>query len=527
MEDGRCYLMRVLPYRTADGKIDGIVVTLIDITERKQMEAQTFHLASFPQLNPAPVLEVDSSGKVIFSNPATQKILEKLGITEADVDIFIPPDLHGILENWNRKEDSILYREIKLKDNVFGETIFLASQFEAARIYAYDITERKQMEETLRESEEQFRTLADSIPNLAWWANGDGYITWYNRRWYEYTGTTPEQMEGWGWQSVHDPLVLPKVLEQWKESIATGQPFEMEFPLRGADGIFRAFLTRILPMKDSAGLVLRWFGANTDISALKQAEKEGEITVEFLRLANESRRTGDLVRAAATFFQEHSGCEAVGIRLREGDDYPYYEARGFTHEFVKAENRLCNYDERGNVVLDSVGSPIIECMCGNVIRGRFDPSKPFFTAKGSFWSNCTTDLLALTSEADRQARTRNRCNGEGYESVALIPLCMGEERLGLLQLNDRQKGRFSPGVIALWERLAGYLAVALSKFRADEEIRLHVEELRARNEELTRFNDASVGRELRMIELKKELNELCLQTNRQPRYPVGFDEEQP
>jgi PAS domain S-box-containing protein len=96
----------------------------------------------------------------------------------------------------------------------------------------------------LHESEEQFSLLADSIPNLAWWANSDGYITWYNSRWYEYTGTTPEQMEGCGWQSVHDPTLLPKVLEKWNESIATGQSFEMDFPLRGADGVFRSFLTR-------------------------------------------------------------------------------------------------------------------------------------------------------------------------------------------------------------------------------------------------------------------------------------------
>ena len=95
-------------------------------------------------------------------------------------------------------------------------------------------------------------------------------------------------------------------------------------------------------------------------------------------------------------------------------------------------------------VRDSRGNPVLECMCGNVLCGRFDPALPFFTPKGSFWTNGTSELLASTSEADRQARTRNRCNGEGYESVALIALRHGGETLGLLQLNDRAKGRFTP-----------------------------------------------------------------------------------
>lgn len=613
----RCYLKRLFPYRT-EGRIAGIVVTFIDITERKQLEAQTVHLASFPQLNPNPVLEVDADCRVIFSNPATKLVLENLGMDEMGVDVFLPPDLGDILRSWDKTGDATLYREIVLGELVFGESLFLTPRFDVARIYAFDITAQKQAEEanarlaaivessddaiiakelngtisswnfgaermlgypapevigkpitllipaelhseeeqilqrllagervdhyetvrlasdgrridvsvtvspirngegqiigaskiirditehkkaeealresdervrrklesiispegdlssldladiidarslqslvddfyeltgmpmglidltgnvlvgvgwqdictkfhrihpetcknciesdtllsagvppgeykvykcknnlwdvatpvmvgnrhfgnlfmgqfffedepidyelfrsqarqygfdekeyitaleavprlsretlntsmsffiklagllsllsysnlnlarslaerdalmeSLRETEEQFRTLVDSIPNLAWWANGDGYITWYNRRWYEYTGTTPEQMEGWGWQSIHDPDVLPKVMEKWQASIATGQPFEMEFPLRGADGIFRTFLTRVLPMKDSAGLVFRWFGTNTDISALKQAEKEIRRHVKELHVIND------------------------------------------------------------------------------------------------------------------------------------------------------------------------------------------------------------------------------------------------
>ena len=155
-----------------------------------------------------------------------------------------------------------------------------------------DITALRQAEEALRESEAQFRTLADAIPQLCWMANADGWIFWYNQRWYEYTGTTPEQMEGWGWQSVHDPEVLPKVLERWKASIATGEPFDMTFPLRGADGVFRPFLTRVMPVRDSDGKVVRWFGTNTDISEQWKTEQALRDSEERLRLAQQVARVG-------------------------------------------------------------------------------------------------------------------------------------------------------------------------------------------------------------------------------------------
>ncbi len=123
------------------------------------------------------------------------------------------------------------------------------------------------------DNEEQFRSLANAIPNLAWIADASGYIFWYNQRWYEYTGTTPKQMEGWGWQSVHDPSALPSVMERWLTSIKEGKPFEMVFPLRGADGVFRSFLTRIVPIKNAEGIVLRWFGTNTDVDELRRTQE--------------------------------------------------------------------------------------------------------------------------------------------------------------------------------------------------------------------------------------------------------------
>ncbi|HEX9962648.1 MAG TPA: PAS domain S-box protein, partial [Pyrinomonadaceae bacterium] len=139
--------------------------------------------------------------------------------------------------------------------------------------FAVDITGIKEAEEAVRKSEEQLRTLADTIPQLAWMAEPDGFIFWYNRRWYEYTGTTPEQMEGWGWQTVHRAEMLPRILDLWKHSIETGEPFEMEFPLLGASGEFRWFLTRVNPLLDAQGNITRWFGTNTDVHEKRIAQR--------------------------------------------------------------------------------------------------------------------------------------------------------------------------------------------------------------------------------------------------------------
>ncbi|GAC1436422.1 MAG: hypothetical protein NVSMB58_26710 [Terriglobales bacterium] len=181
------------------------------------------------------------------------------------------------------------------KPNVTRIIAFLASASVILLLGEANRRSRAKLESTLPElqqsqqafhlSEGQFQLLANSIPELCWMADPEGYIFWYNRRWYEYTGTTPEQMEGWGWKSVHDPAILPAVLEQWQTSIKTGEAFEMVFPLRGADGAFRSFLTRIRPLRDERGRVIRWFGANTDISAQKLTEEALRDSEKQLRAA--------------------------------------------------------------------------------------------------------------------------------------------------------------------------------------------------------------------------------------------------
>ncbi|TFW27953.1 hybrid sensor histidine kinase/response regulator [Massilia horti] len=154
----------------------------------------------------------------------------------------------------------------------------------APRAHAQD--ELDAAREDLRQSDDALRALADTIPHPVFLADASGATVWFNKRWYEYTGTNPEQSTGWGWKAVHDPAVLPAVLEHWRASVRTGETFEMEFPMRGADGIYRWFLTRANAVRDRRGHVVRWFGTNTDVDEIKRAERALREESHVLELLN-------------------------------------------------------------------------------------------------------------------------------------------------------------------------------------------------------------------------------------------------
>ncbi len=205
-----------------------------------------------------------------------------------------------------------------------------------------------------------------------------------------------------------------------------------------------------------------------DITQRKQDEAEREAMIECLRFINESATTKDLIHAATTFFKMLSGCEAVGIRLKKGDDYPFYEALGFSDAFFAAGNRICAHDINGAREYNKDCNPMSDCLCGDVLAADSAQAGARFTAMGSFWCNSAGELLSSMPNMENAEHSRRCCIREGFESMALIPFGLGEKRLGLLQLNDRHQGRFTLQRISLWERLANHLAVALAKFQAEE-----------------------------------------------------------
>ena len=340
----------------------------------------------------------------------------------------------------------------------------------------------------LRENEGMFKSILDNIQDAYIRSDKEGRIILVSpsaSRMYRFD--SPQEMLGLSALSLYKNVKdRNSLIEKLNEN---GKAEDFESIALRKDGTTFSVSLNSQYYYDDNGQIQGTEAFIRDITGRKNAEFERGISKDFLEIVNESNNISELINSALTFFKQKSKCQAVGIRLKEGEDYPYYETQGFPKYFIKMENNLCSYNGCGKPDRDSAGNPIMECMCGNVICGRFNPSQPFFTNNGSFWTNSTTKLLKNSSEEDRQARTRNRCNGEGYESVALIPLNSGNEKVGLLQLNDTRKNIFSQEFMTLWERLTGYLSIALTKFQAEEHTQKLLEKEQQLTEELQSSNE--------------------------------------
>ena len=211
--------------------------------------------------------------------------------------------------------------------------------------------------------------------------------------------------------------------------------------------------------------------SSSDDGMFEHAEKKWEMTVRLIQALNGTDNLRDLMQAVTALLRDWVGCEAIGIRLRDGDDYPYYEVSGFPASFIEKENRLCAFDPQGQIVRACENKPVLECLCGHILCGRFNATKTFFTAYGSFWTNSTSRLLANATEDDRKLVTRGRCIAMGYESLALIPLRAANQVFGLLQFNDRRPNLFNAERIALFERLADSISIALSQRLLSDSLR--------------------------------------------------------
>lgn len=239
----------------------------------------------------AAVIAKDLDSRVLSWNPAAEAIFgwsadEMVG---QSIRRIIPEDRQQeedlILDRIKRGESATRMETVRLrKDGSTVEVAVLVSpvrnragEIVGASAICRDISGEVRTRQALTEVEQRFSLMADNISQLAWIADASGWIYWYNRRWFDYTGTSLEDMQGWGWQSVHHPDHVQRVTEYISQCFETGTAWEDTFPLRGVDGTYRWFLSRAVPLRDNDGKVLCWFGTNTDITEQRDAERRIEM----------------------------------------------------------------------------------------------------------------------------------------------------------------------------------------------------------------------------------------------------------
>ncbi|MFP4003236.1 MAG: PAS domain S-box protein [Alphaproteobacteria bacterium] len=268
-------------------------ITIIeDISGRKEAEEglrrERETLKAIIDNIPVMITVYDPDANMLFLNRETERLL---GWTSGDAQripllkaCFPDPDHRAKVKEFMEAGEGWMDTHMRTRDGRTLETSWANVRLSDGRRIGIglDITERKAAEAALRESEEQFRLLADNMSQLAWMTDATGWIYWYNKRWFDFTGTTLEEMQGWGWTRVHHPDHANRVVKKFSESVLSGEPWEDTFPLRGKDGEYRWFLSRALPIRDAQGRVVRWFGTNTDITERLRSERHRELLINEL-----------------------------------------------------------------------------------------------------------------------------------------------------------------------------------------------------------------------------------------------------
>jgi PAS domain S-box-containing protein len=388
------------------------------------------------------------------------------------IPLIFRDDLIGSLVIRSKKPAAYSEQNLLLMERI-------GAQIAGPIVNAQLFTELQKTENSLRESEGRFRSLFEQAAvGVAEIEISTSRFLTVNRRLCEIIGRTKEEMLATTFHAITHPEDIP--LDDEKRALLSAGKITRysrvkRYLRKDRESVWVNIMISSLGKQE--GKSGRNMIVVEDITERKLAGDRVRLAWEVLDVLNRQMDTVDAIHDILQTIKKSTGFEAIGIRLKEGDDFPYYATNGFPEDFVLAERRLCAYDEDGKILRDKQGNPVLECMCGNIICRRFDAS-PFFTEDGSFWTNSTTDLLASTTEEDRQSRTRNRCHGEGYESVALIPLKTGDEVIGLLQLNDHRRNRFTLEMIHFFEGLGSSIGIALTRKRAEQQLQDTLESLR-------------------------------------------------
>ncbi|MBU4461147.1 MAG: PAS domain S-box protein, partial [Verrucomicrobia bacterium] len=335
------------------------------------------------------------------------------------------------------------------------------------------LQKHKQAEDRLRASEEKFRAIANYTVDWESWFGVDGKYLWVNPSVERFTGYSAEEV-----LAMPDFISVLIAEEDWDEFTrrfqealrgSQGKDFEFRYLHKNGGKFWLSVSWR--PIFDAHGNSLGVRASGRDITARKRTDEYREMGRTSLQILNEPGDLQSSIHRVLAEMKMRTGADAVGIRLQEGDDFPYLAQSGFSADFLQTENTLVARGADGGLCRDSDGHIKLECTCGLVISGKTDPANPLFTPGGSFWTNDSFPLLDLPPDQDPRFRPRNECTHQGYASVALVPIRNKDRIVGLIHLNDRRKGFFTLEEVELLEGIASHLGEVLMRRRAEDALR--------------------------------------------------------
>ena len=343
-----------------------------------------------------------------------------------------------------------------------------------------DITETKRAEQALGESEAKYRMLTESMQDVVWTLDTETLR-------FLYVSPAVEQMRGFTPAEVMaaplEASLIPEEAEGLRRMILTQVQ-----GLRNGTVPVHTFFTHEIhqPHKNgsilTAEVVTRYYlnehtgraelhGVTRDITARKRAEHYREMGVKTLQILDEPKALNEVLGDLAAMLKRETGLDAVGVRLQNGEQFPYAVQQGFACDFAIEENDLHVRDAEGRPLRDAAGRARLRCTCGLVLSGDADPDRNLFTAGGSCWTNDAARLLDVVPGGDPRFQPRNRCIRDGYASLALVPVHSQNRVVGLLQFNDRRPNQFSLEIIQILEGIAAHVGEALTRKRAEQDYR--------------------------------------------------------
>jgi len=347
---------------------------------------------------------------------------------------------------------------------LFSVQVFLGLMELTGLLLASSVAQKRRVNALLN-------AVVEGTPDAVYVKDRQGRYMLFNSAAARFAGKPASEVLGKDDTALFPPDEAKSLMRRDRSVMASADLTCYEEFITGGAGEPLAFLSTKGLLYDDEGEVTGLFGISREITERKKTDAYRAMSLQVLQILNGPSDLRESIRRVLSFMKTQTGTDAVGLRLQDGEDFPYFAQEGFSEDFLLPENTLTERSPDGGVCRDSDGKASLKCTCGLVISGKANTAHPYFTPGGSFWTNDSGTLLDLAPEQDPRHRPLNLCIHQGYASMALIPIRNKDRIVGLLQLNGLRKGCFTLATVEILEDLASHIGEALMRKQAEESLK--------------------------------------------------------